>query len=86
MLRPTVLRNADGAVVYYGAELGQSEYYLKQRGVWHGKLAERLGLSAEVSKEDFVALMNNERPGSDGERLTMRQNTTRTWKKTNQHI
>jgi conjugative relaxase-like TrwC/TraI family protein len=80
-LRPTVLRNADQAVAYYGAELGTSEYYLKQKGRWHGKLAERLGLSPEVSREDFVALVNNQRP--NGERLTARTNGTRrktTWK------
>jgi conjugative relaxase-like TrwC/TraI family protein len=76
-LRPTPLTNADQAVAYFGAELGSSEYYLKQKGVWHGKLVERLGLTAEVTREDFVALMNNERPGTNGKRLTARQNKTR---------
>jgi conjugative relaxase-like TrwC/TraI family protein len=76
-LRSTVLRNAGAAVKYFGAELGTSEYYMKEQGVWHGKLRERLGLSAEITKADFVALMKNERPGT-GERLTARQNNTRT--------
>jgi conjugative relaxase-like TrwC/TraI family protein len=78
MLRPTQLRSADKAVAYFGRELGASEYYLKEKGVWHGKGAERLGLPREVSREDFVALVNNEVPGSDGDRLTARSNTTRT--------
>jgi conjugative relaxase-like TrwC/TraI family protein len=69
--------NADRAVSYYGAELGTSQYYLKDKGIWHGKLRERLALSAEVTKEDFVALINNVKPGTEGERMTARTNTTR---------
>ena len=78
MLRATPLMNADRAVSYFGAELGTSSYYLKQEGVWLGKLRDRLALPAEVKRSDFVALMNNTRPGTDGkERLTARTNTTR---------
>jgi conjugative relaxase-like TrwC/TraI family protein len=81
MLRSTVIRNAAQAVDYYGAELGTSQYYLKQKGVWFGKLRTRLALSPEVTKKDFVALMNNVKPGAGGEvpgtRLTARTNTTR---------
>jgi hypothetical protein len=39
-------------------------------------------MEPEVNKEDFVAIVNNQAPGS-GERLTARNNTTRTrvvWK------
>jgi conjugative relaxase-like TrwC/TraI family protein len=75
-LRSTALTNAGEAVKYFGAELGTSEYYMKQKGVWHGKLRARIGLPAEVTKRDFVALMNNVDPVTKG-RLTPRTNTTR---------
>ena len=48
----------------------------------YGKGARILGLAPEVKKEDFVAIVNNRAPGSC-ERLTARNNTTRTrvvWK------
>jgi conjugative relaxase-like TrwC/TraI family protein len=76
-LRPTVIRNAGTVVGYFGQELnnGVSEYYAKAKGVWHGKLRNRVQLSSEVTKEEFVALMNNRQP--NGERLTPRTNKTR---------
>jgi hypothetical protein len=77
MITATQIRNAQAAVTYFGRELGTSDYYLAQKGVWYGKGSRSLGLAPEVSKEDFVAIVNNQAPGS-GERLTARNNTTRT--------
>ena len=82
MITATQIRNAEAAVTYFGRELGTSDYYLAQKGVWYGKGARILGLAPEVNKEDFVAIVNNQAPGSC-ERLTARNNTTRTrvvWK------
>ena len=84
MITATQIRNAEAAVTYFGRELGTSDYYLAQKGVWYGKGARILGLAPEVKKEDFVAIVNNRAPGSV-ERLTARNNTTRTrvvWKRT----
>src|ERR1700731_4629687 len=82
MITATQIRNAEAAVTYFGRELGTSDYYLAQKGIWYGQGTRILGLALEVKKEDFVAIVNNRAPGS-GERLTARNNTTRTrvgWK------
>jgi len=82
MITTTQIRKADAAVAYFGRELAASDYYLAEKGLWYGKGAQILGLEPEVSKEDFVAIVNNQAPGS-GQRLTARNNTTRTrvvWK------
>src|SRR4029077_10697353 len=82
MITTTQIRKADAAVTYFSRELGASDYYLAQKGVWYGKGARILGLEPEVSKEDFVGIVNNQAPGS-GQRLTARNNTTPTrvvWK------
>ena len=60
MITATQIRKADAAVRYFGRELGTSDYYLAQKGVWYGKGARILGLEPEVSKEDFVAIVNNQ--------------------------
>jgi conjugative relaxase-like TrwC/TraI family protein len=39
--------------------------------------AERLGLRGEVQRNDFIALTENRMPGTKGESLTLRTNTTR---------
>ena len=64
MITATQIRNADAAVRYFGRELGTSDYYLAQKGLWYGQGARILGLAPEVSKEDFVAIVNNQAPGS----------------------
>ena len=82
MITTTQIRKADAAVAYFGRELSASDYYLAEKGVWYGRGARILGLAPEVSREDFVAIVNNQVPGS-GQRLTARNNTTRTrivWK------
>ena len=64
MITATQIRKAEAAVTYFGRELGTSDYYLAEKGVWYGKGARILGLAPEVSKEDFVAIVNNQAPGS----------------------
>jgi len=78
VLRITPSHSAEGAARYYDAALGRSDYYGQQeRGLWAGKGAEMLGLRGQVSREQFVALANNQRPDSK-DRLTARTNGTRT--------
>jgi len=78
MLRITYSSSVDGAAKYFEEGLQRGDYYANQEhsmGVWGGKVAERLGLSGEVSKEDFVALSHNRQP--DGSKLTPRDHANR---------
>src|SRR6266568_8589936 len=71
------LKNAQG---YFEEHLCVGDYYNEgQRvsGEWMGAGAERLGLSGKVRADDFLRLCENQSPGT-GEKLTQRQNTTRT--------
>jgi conjugative relaxase-like TrwC/TraI family protein len=72
----TKLMSVEALAAYFGEELqmGVSAYYGCGRGIWLGKVAERIGLHGEVTKEAFLAVMSNEVPGSDGKRLTARKN------------
>jgi conjugative relaxase-like TrwC/TraI family protein len=78
MITVQQLRRAKGIEGYYASALseGASEYYASQRGVWYGKGAERIQLPDEVSKEDLIAVCNNEVPKTR-ERLTVRTNDVR---------
>ena len=78
MITVQQLRRAKGIEGYYAAALseGASEYYASQRGVWYGKGAERIQLPSEVTKEDLIAVCNNEVPKTR-ERLTARTNDIR---------
>ena len=78
MITVQQLRRAKGIEGYYASALseGASEYYASQRGVWYGKGAQRIQLPSEVSKEDLIAVCNNEVPKT-GERLTARTNDVR---------
>jgi conjugative relaxase-like TrwC/TraI family protein len=78
MITVQQLRRAKGIEGYYSSALseGASEYYASQRGVWYGRGAERIQLLGEVSKEDLIAVCNNEVPKT-GERLTARTNDIR---------
>src|SRR6516162_4072535 len=49
----------------------------EERGWWHGRLVERLGLGHEVARKDFAAIVRNEVPGQPGRCLTQRQNASR---------
>ena len=71
--------NAAEAKSYFSAELSRGDYYSEEQevaGLWGGKAAYRLGLSGEVSKEAFNALVDNLDPET-GEQLTDRMNPNR---------
>jgi hypothetical protein len=78
MITVQQLRRAKGIEGYYASALseGASEYYTSQRGVWYGRGAERIQLPGEVTKEDLIAVCNNEVPKTR-ERLTARTNDVR---------
>src|SRR5215467_7950742 len=70
----TMSKSAAAAKKYFAEHLRQSDYLSQEGarpGVWFGKGAERLGLSGEVSAEDFIALASNQDPRT-GKRLTVR--------------
>lgn len=84
MLRITVNKSAAAAKKYY-SELYYSEgktaqdYYSEKDqaiGLWHGKAAEKLGLTGYITKEDFASLCDNQIPGTD-KQLTERNNKER---------
>lgn len=65
MLRINSLKNAEKAVAYYDAALAHGDYYIsgeKTSGYWYGKLVEKLGISGEVSREQFKSLTRNRHP------------------------
>lgn len=55
---------------YYLQELHQDdayEYYgsLERSGQWHGTFAEELGLTGQIDPEDFTAILEGKRPGTE---------------------
>ena len=75
MLRIHVSTSAGHAKSYFATP----DYYLEGQelpGFWHGKGAERLGLSGTVQSRDWEALCDNLDPNS-GEKLTVRQKENR---------
>jgi conjugative relaxase-like TrwC/TraI family protein len=67
-------KNLADAESYFDEHLAQNDYYAAgeiRPGQWIGAGAERLGLKAEVTREQFHALCENQNP-DDGERLTQR--------------
>jgi conjugative relaxase-like TrwC/TraI family protein len=78
MLRITHSTNGSGAAKYFDEGLQRGDYYATSEhsiGEWSGQAAERLGLSGEVKKEDFVALCHNQKP--DGSKLNPRHSDKR---------
>ncbi|MGD0207518.1 MAG: MobF family relaxase [Verrucomicrobiota bacterium] len=72
--------NLKNAREYFEEHLCVGDYYdegQRVAGEWVGMGAERLGLSGKVRADDFLRLCENQHPGT-GEKLTQRQNTTRT--------
>jgi len=68
-------KNLADAEKYFDEHLAQNDYYAAgeiRHGRWIGTGAERLGLKAEVTREQFHALCENHHPETD-ERLTQRQ-------------
>lgn len=70
MIRVTAIANADAAKNYFRS----ADYYVQgqeEPSHWHGKGAERLGLTGPVTYADFERLCDNQHPES-GHQLTAR--------------
>ncbi|MBU2834412.1 relaxase domain-containing protein [Acidithiobacillus thiooxidans] len=68
MLSISARGSAASAEAYYEHLAEQDDYYLKGQeppGQWQGKGAEALGLSGEVTREDFAAALRGFKPGSE---------------------
>jgi conjugative relaxase-like TrwC/TraI family protein len=79
VLSPKTQTNLKNAKGYFAEHLSVGDYYAKNErvhGKWMGKGAELLGLSGTVTRDQFLALCENQHPASRG-LLTQRQNTTR---------
>ena len=66
--------SAAAARKYYAEGLKREDYYSEKQevvGQWHGRAARLLGLSGDVDREQFAALVENRHPLT-GERLTPR--------------
>ncbi|HTS18547.1 MAG TPA: MobF family relaxase [Verrucomicrobiae bacterium] len=64
---------------YFSEHLSVGDYYAEGQqvlGQWYGQGAGKLGLSGVTRQDDFVRLCENLHPKT-GEKLTLRQNTTR---------
>lgn len=74
------MKSAKAAKDYYSQHIAPGDYYAKDaaemKGVWHGRAAERMGLSGEVKQKDVFALCDNRNP-STGEQLTPRMKDDR---------
>lgn len=79
MLRIHAQTSVEGAKSYYTEALAREDYYSQDQeiiGSWNGRAAKRLGLTGEVTRDDFIALCDNTNPAT-GERLTSRTKTNR---------
>ena len=80
MIRMIQSRSAGHAKAYFSDALAKSDYYVNDqelRGFWGGRMAARLGLGSETTKDDFFALCENRHPRT-GENLTPRTRANRT--------
>lgn len=78
MLRITVSKNASAAAKYFEEGLSKQDYYSEKqeiKGQWHGKTAQKIGLSGEVTKSDFEKVASGS-PVNDNE-LTVRNSPNR---------
>jgi conjugative relaxase-like TrwC/TraI family protein len=79
MLAPKAQYNLADAKKYFKEHLAVGDYYAEGQtvpGQWIGQGAADLGLSGVTTAEEFVRLCDNLHPQT-GERLTLRQKTTR---------
>jgi conjugative relaxase-like TrwC/TraI family protein len=79
VLSPKTQTNLKNAKGYFEEHLSVGDYYAEDqrvRGEWFGEGAALLGLNGKVTRDQFLALCENQRPASR-ELLTQRQNTTR---------
>lgn len=80
MIRMIQSMNSGHAKSYFNDALSRGDYYMDDQelgGQFHGKIAERLGLSGAIEKSDFYRLCENINPKT-GERLTPRTKINRT--------
>ncbi len=80
MLAPKAQYSLTDAKRYFKEHLAVGEYYSEGQqvlGQWYGKGAEALGLFGVTQSEQFLRLCENQHPQT-GDRLTLRQKTTRT--------
>ena len=80
MLAPKAQYNLGDAKKYFKEHLAVGDYYAEGQtvpGQWIGQGAADLGLSGVTTADEFVRLCDNLHPQT-GERLTLRQKTTRT--------
>jgi conjugative relaxase-like TrwC/TraI family protein len=80
MLTAKAQYSAIDAERYFKEHLSAGDYYTEQQrvlGQWHGQGAADLGLAGVTKTNDFVRLCENLHPQT-GEKLTLRQKTTRT--------
>jgi conjugative relaxase-like TrwC/TraI family protein len=70
MLRITMSVSPEAAARYFDSALEKADYYAKSeahgKGLWGGKGAERLGLSGEVRRGDFISIASNRTPLGGG--------------------
>ncbi len=79
MISPKAQYNLSNARRYFREHLQVGDYYAQEnavQGEWFGLGAERLGLNGHVQEKEFLALCEGLNP-TNGERLTLRKNTTR---------
>jgi conjugative relaxase-like TrwC/TraI family protein len=79
VLSPKTQTNLKNAKGYFEEHLCVGDYYVeghRVHGEWFGEGAALLGLNGKVSRDQFLALCENQHPGSR-ELLTQRRNTTR---------
>lgn len=80
MIRMVASVSSQGAKQYFNDNLLRSDYYLKDQqevaGIFHGKLAERLGLPKAITQDAFHALCDNLNPLTS-DPLTLRTNDYR---------
>ena len=72
--------DASNTEAYFRDSLTKAEYYMEGQelaGIFHGKLAERFGLDAEVTQDAFYALCNNHHPIT-GKQVTPKMKEQRT--------
>ena len=80
MLAPKAQYNLGDAKKYFNEHLAVGDYYAEGQsipGQWFGQGAADLGLSGITTSDEFTRLCENLHPQT-GERLTLRQKTTRT--------
>nr|WP_321485598.1 MobF family relaxase [uncultured Draconibacterium sp.] len=80
MIRMIQSTNGGHAKSYFNDALSKGDYYMDDQelgGQFHGKVADRLGLTGAIEKNDFYRLCENINPKT-GEKLTPRNKTNRT--------